>query len=96
MCSVNKTALMSSGSTYSSSVSPVGSSNPYSSPPKGQRRSGGFGDITVDDGSGTTEADVNPQNTQFSPLGDALIPLLIMAFIYAIVLYRRKTKVSDL
>ena len=31
-----------------------------------------------------------------TPLGDALIPLLIMAIIYMIVAYRRKTKVSDL
>ena len=36
------------------------------------------------------------QSGSQAPIGDAVIPLLIMALIYMIVAYRRKTKVSDL
>ena len=94
MASANQSSYMTTGSKYTPAVHEVGASSPVAHAP-GKRRNG-FGDIVVDDGTGTTVADNDPANTQFSPLGNALIPLLIMAFIYAIVLYRRKTKVSDL
>ena len=43
--------------------------------------------------SGST---ISSAGKQSDGIGDAVIPLLIMALIYMLVAYRRKTKVSDL
>lgn len=87
MHSVNNMAYMSSGSAYSPSVYDVSCS--ASTTGRGIRRAGGPG------GTGG-ESGYDPSNPQFSPIGDAVIPLLIMALIYMLVAYRRKSKVSDL
>ena len=86
MQSVNSTSFMSSGSKYSSNVYEVDSSTP-SVYPMHRARKGAPGT----DGTG-----YDPNNPQFSPIGDAIIPLLAMALIYLLVAYRRKAKVSDL
>ena len=84
MCSVNNISYMSSGSTYSPSVTEVGASDPTGAPGRGVRK--------APPGTGG-ESGYDPQNPQFAPIGGAMIPLLIMAFLYAMVLYRRKAKV---
>ena len=86
MQSVNNAGYMSSGSTYSSTVHEVGSSSPNNSPSKGPRRSG-FNDITT----GGKSTDYDPTNPQL-PLGDAILPLILMVMAYAayILLKRRK------
>ena len=84
MQSVNSSSFMTSGSAYSSDVYEIGSSGPMATP--AIRKSA----------PGTDDTGYDPSNPQFSPLGNAAIPLLIMAIIYMIVAYRRKTKVSDL
>jgi len=86
MHSVNDITYMSSGSSYSPSVYEIDMTNDQ--PARSIRRAGGPG--------GTDNTGYDPSNPQFSPIGDAVIPLLIMALIYMIVAYRRKTKVSDL
>lgn len=87
MQSVNNTSYMSSGSTYSSAVHTVNTESPYAAASgRGVRKAP----------PGTDGSGYNPSNPQFSPIGDAVIPLLIMALIYMIVAYRRKTKVTDL
>ena len=87
MQSVNNTSYMSSGSTYSSAVYTVNSESPYAAASgRGVRKAP----------PGTDDTGHDPSNPQFSPIGDAVIPLLIMALIYMLVAYRRKTKVSDL
>ena len=87
MQSVNNASYMNSGSTYTPMVYEVGSYSPSESnrsAVSGKRKAGG-------PGSTGGKSDYDPNNPQFSPLGDALIPLLIMAFIYALrVLYKRK------
>ena len=87
MCSVNNATYMSSGSAYSSSVTEVGASDPTGAPGRGIRRAGGPG------GTGGT-SDYDPQNPQFAPIGDALIPLLLMAVLYTFVSRLRRRKVS--
>ena len=88
MSSVNNSGYMTTGSAYSSSISDVGAYSP-SAAPSGPRRAGGPG------GSTGGESGYDPANPQFSPIGDAVIPLLLMTFIYAlVVLYKRKRKFS--
>ena len=87
MQSVNSSAYMSSGSTYSSTVFEVGSSSPAHAPAGSRPRKSGFNDITT----GGESTDYDPNNPQFAPLGDALIPLLLFALAYgAWILTRRK------
>lgn len=88
MQSVNNTGVMSSGSAYTSAVYAVGASGVSSapSPAAGPRKAppGGGG-----------ESDYDPNNPQFAPLGDALIPLLLMVMAYAtyLLLLRRRSRV---
>lgn len=84
MQSVNHIAYMSSGSTYRSKVYDVNCS--ASTTGRGVRKAP----------PGTDGSGYDPNNPQFAPIGNSIIPLLIMALIYMIVAYRRKTKVSDL
>ena len=79
--SVNNSSYMSVGSAYSSSVYEVGSSGPAHH--GSVHRAGGPGSVTPE-----TPADVDPNNPQFSPVGDALLPLLLLAIGY--VLIRRR------
>ena len=92
MTSVCQSSYMRTGSKYTPSVHEIDASSPIAYAPGRPRKLGGPG--TID--PGTVSGDYDPQNTQFSPIGDAVIPLLIMALIYMIVAYRRKTKVTDL
>ena len=41
---------------------------------------------------GTDDSGYDPANPQFSPLGDALLPLLIMALAFTGLTYLRKSK----
>ena len=83
MQSVNNSAYLSTGSDYSSNVYDVGQSAPARA---GVRKAppGGGG-----------ASDYDPSNPQFSPIGDALIPLLLMVMAYAtyLLLRRRKSRV---
>ena len=94
--------IQTSGSAYSSQVTPVGASSAsdmatttesYSAAPgrPGQIRRGGPGITT---GEETTETFDNPN---FGPIGDAVVPLLLFAAGFAGVVYlkRRKTAHSD-
>ena len=90
-------AYMSTGSAYSSTVHEVGSYSPAAhAPGSGPRKAGGFNDIPVDDDDteDPTGDGYDPTNPQL-PLGDALIPLLLMVMAYAIsiLLRRRKSRV---
>ena len=86
MQSVNNTDYMTVGSSYSSDVYAVGSYSPSHAPAVGPRKAppGTGGESTYD-----------PNNPQFSPIGDALIPLLLMVMAYAIsiLLRRRRSRV---
>lgn len=84
MQSVNNSAYLSIGSDYSSNVYDVGQSAPARA---GVRKAPPGG------GGGTSGYD--PSNPQFSPPGDALIPLLLMVMAYAtyLLLRRRKSRV---
>ena len=88
--SVNNPSYMSSGSSYSSDVYEVESSAPAHH--GSSRRAGGPG--SVDPG---TPADQDPTNPQFSPIGDAVWPLLLMAMAYAayVIVRRRRKLVAD-
>ena len=88
MTSVNQSSYMTTGSKYTSSVHEVGASSPVAHAPSKPRKTGGPG--------GTDDGSYNPQPPQFGSIGGALIPLLIMVLIYAMVLYRRKSKESCL
>lgn len=82
MQSVNSSAYMSSGSTFTSTVYSVGASapSPTASPRKAPPGGGG-------------ESGYDPNNPQFSPIGDALFPLLLMVMVYATsLLLRRRRK----
>lgn len=85
MQSVNSSAYMSSGSTYTPEVYTVGASAPSAA--AGPRKA-------PPGGGGTSGYD--PNNPQFAPLGDALIPLLLMVMAYAtyLLLRRRKSRVQ--
>jgi len=86
MQSVNSASYMSSGSTYSGTVYTVGASEPNQAPTRsGQIRKGG-------PGTPSGESDYDPNNPQFSPLGDALWPMLWMILAYGIVAFIRRKK----
>ena len=87
MHSVNNTTHMASGTTYAPTVYPVGASAPSHGP-----RKVGPPSVTPE-----TPADVDPANTNYGPVGDALIPLLLMGMAYAayVFLRRRKTRVMS-
>lgn len=91
MQSVNNSSYMSTGSTYAPVVHDVGAYSPTASGPL--RAKAGFDDITT--GEETEEGGYDPNNPQFSPLGDALIPLLLMVMAYAAytLLRRRRSRV---
>ena len=84
-CFQSTSTMMSSGSTYASEVYAIGANSP-SATPSGPRRVSGLG---------TDDSGHDPNNPQFSPLGDAFIPLLLMVMAYAtsILLRRRKSRV---
>ena len=84
MQSVNSSAYMSSGSKYTPEVYPVGASAPSAAAGPRKAPPGGGG-----------ESGYDPNNPQFAPLSDALIPLLLMVMAYAIsiLLRRRKSRV---
>ena len=80
MRSVNDTRYMDTGSRFRSTVSEVGSgisTTSYAGPR-----------LAPPSVSGTTE-DIFT-NPQYGPIGDAIIPLLMMAMGYGVVLYRRR------
>jgi len=83
MPSVNNSGYMYSGSTYSPTVYEVGAYSP--SKAAGPRKSP----------PGKDDTGYDPTNPQFAPLGDALIPLLLMVMAYAtcLLLRRRKSRV---
>ena len=94
MMSVNNSNLMQTGSSYSSDVYEVGSSSPSSTPAaapagKGPRKSG-FNDITT--GEETSEEFNNPQH---GPIGDAMLPLMLMAAAFGGGIYLRRRKVAQ-
>lgn len=82
MRSVNNSAYMSSGSTYSPAVYEVGACNvgttsPAMGPRKAPPATGG-------------ESTYDPDNPQFAPLTDALLPLLLLALGYALLFLPKK------
>jgi len=79
MQSVNNASYMSAGSTYSSAVHEVGLSAPAAAPVR-----------KAPPGTGGESTGYDPANPQFAPVGDALLPLLLMALAFAGVIYRRK------
>jgi len=81
---------MSSGSTYSSTVFEVGSSSPAHAPAGSRPRKSGFNDITT----GGESTDYDPNNPNL-PIGDAVLPLLLMALAYLVIRVRRKRQVAD-
>lgn len=83
MQSVNSTEYMSNGSAYSSIVYAVGSSSPSRA---------GVRKAPPSVGTEVTEGGYDPTNPQFSPLGDALIPLLLMASAFAVFTYFRRRR----
>jgi len=82
MQSVNNAGYMSAGSSYSSAIYEVGSSAPAAAPVR--KAPPGHGG----------ESGYDPTNPQFAPVGDALLPLLLMALAFAGVIYRRKSKIT--
>lgn len=91
MQSVNSGSYMSSGSSYSAEVYSVGASAPASTP-SGPRKAppdvgGGGGDEPV-------VSDYTPTNPQFSPIGNGLLPLILIALVYTLVIYKRKKHIS--
>lgn len=86
MQSVNNTDYMTVGSSYSSDVYAVGSYSPSHAPAVGPRKAppGTGGESTYD-----------PNNPQFSPIGDAVLPLLIMALAFTAIRAHRKKRLSE-
>lgn len=84
MQSVNSSAYMSSGSTYTSEIYTVGASAPSAAAGLRKAPPGGGG-----------TSDYDPNNPQFSPIGDALLPLMLMALAYMVIRVRRKRQVAD-
>lgn len=87
MTSVNNTTFMTAGSRFKSAVYEIGSGSasnnqvgPRKAPP------------TIEDGTTTTD---NFNNPQYGPVGDAIIPLLLLALGYGVVLYNKR-KAKDL
>lgn len=91
MHSVNNTGYMTTGSAYSTTVHSVGSYSPSLHAPTGSgpRRSG-FNDITT----GGESTDYDPKIPTL-PLGDALIPLMLMALAMVGVTYARRKKADS-
>ena len=82
MRSVNNNAYMSSGSTYSPAVYEVGACNVgTTSPAMGPRKA-----PPVTGGESTYD----PNNPQFAPLTDALLPLLLLALGYGVLFLPKK------
>ena len=82
MRSVNNRTYMSSGSTHSPVVYEVGAYNvgttsPAMGPRKAPPETGG-------------ESDYDPNNPQFAPLTDALLPLLLLALGYVVLFLPKK------
>ena len=77
--------MQSSGSAYSSSVYAVGSYSPSQAPAAGPRKA------PPGDGVGE-ETNETFDNPQLFPLGDALIPLLLMAILFAGITYLRNKR----
>ena len=73
---------MTTGSTYSSEVYDVGSNSPTTRS-SSVRKAGGPG--------GGDNSGYDPNNPQFAPIGDVVLPLLLMALIYALMAFRRKS-----
>lgn len=83
MQSVNNVSFMSSGSTYSSDIYEIDASAPSSNSRSVRKAPPGTGG----------ESGYDPNNPQFSPIGDAVLPLLTLAILYAAFLflhYRRR------
>ncbi len=84
MQSVNNASFMSSGSTHASTIYEVESSTPEATGRSIRKAPPGKDDGTHD-----------PNNPQFSPIGDAVLPLLALAILYAAFLFlhirRRQT-----
>ena len=85
-------AYMSTGSAYSSTVHEVGSYSPAAHAYGSRPRKSGFNDITTGDPTG--EGGYDPTNPQL-PLGDALLPLMLMALAYMVIRVRRKKRLSE-
>ena len=85
MQSVNNSGYMTVGSSYSSDVYAVGSYSPSSAPAAGPRKA---------PPSTGGESGYDPNNPQFAPLGDALLPLLLMALAFTGLTYLRKSKIT--
>ena len=76
MQSVNNASFMSSGSTHASTIYEVESSTPETIGRSIRKAPPGKDDGTHD-----------PNNPQFSPIGDAVLPLLALAILYAAFLF---------
>lgn len=88
MQSVNTSGYMVSGSMYSPNVYEVGSTSPTSSSPGSPIRK-------APPGTGG-ESDYDPNNPQFAPLTDALIPLFLFALGYLMyILYRKRQEKTE-
>jgi len=83
MQSVNNNVYMSSGSTYSAEVYDVGAYSP--SQAAGVRKSS----------PGKDNSGYDPSNPQFSPLGDAVLPLMLMALALAGIVYLRRRRKTN-
>ncbi|MBR4432347.1 MAG: hypothetical protein IKS76_03985 [Paludibacteraceae bacterium] len=81
--SVNNTEYMTTGSTYSSEVYDVGSNSPTTRS-SSVRKAGGPG--------GGDNSGYDPNNPQFAPLGDAILPLLLLALAFMGLICLRKSK----
>ena len=77
MQSVNNASFMSSGSTYSSDIYEIDASAPSSNSRSVRKAPPGTGG----------ESGYDPNNPQFSPIGDAVLPLLALAILYAAFLF---------
>lgn len=76
MQSVNNASFMSSGSTHASTIYEVESSTPEATGRSIRKAPPGKDDGTHD-----------PNNPQFAPIGDAVLPLLALAILYAAFLF---------
>ena len=85
-------AYMSTGSAYSSTVHEVGSYSPAAHAYGSRPRKSGFNDITT--GEATGEGGYDPNNPNL-PLGDAILPLMLMALAYMVIRVRRKKRLSE-
>lgn len=84
MQSVNNSTYMISGSTYTATVYEIGSSSPASNAPAAGPRKAP---------PGTDTSGYDTENPQFAPLGDALLPLMLMAFAFMGIIYLRRKKI---